>query len=194
MFLFVTTAPDNFVILLLRCTIIPSPETNTSVQTLQAEYFHQTSIMGPDDRKLRKDYGMLCGIQRKQSSSSSSNDTEPDRDDSAMIPERTDQTNRPQSLTLPFENRERESHLVSEEEFDRIARDAQSENPLPTIPLRFGPELSEGALRRSISTAPRSRYSFLPSQSRPLSEDIGKTLHSISTSRSGLTSSNRHAL
>jgi len=143
--------------------------------------------MAPTDLKKRPDYSVLCGLGNDSSSSSSITPTPSVKDEpdpTAVMNEQQGQhkrQERPQSLTLPFDNRERESHLVSEEEFDRIAREAQDENILPALPAHFQKEVSETALRRSISTARNPKKSFFGGRRQHMSADFGYSSSMIPT-------------
>lgn len=68
-------------------------------------------------------------------------------------------------LRLPFEVRDRESHLVSEAEFEEIVRQAELENIVPPLPVTVSRRRL--GLSRSISAA---RNSIL-GRSRPASAD-----------------------
>lgn len=80
---------------------------------------------------------------------------------------------RPQSLTLPFDNRQRESHLVTEEEFDRIIRQEEMANPLPPMSRGTNSVRPQVQMRRSISTARRTVMTGRP---RPMSADFSTLL------------------
>ena len=80
---------------------------------------------------------------------------------------------RPQSLTLPFENRERESHLVSEEEFERIVREAEAGSLVPPLPHHLTHDTSFSGLRRSISSVRNNHFSMMTARRRPMSVEIG---------------------
>lgn len=73
----------------------------------------------------------------------------------------TQKRQNPPTLRLPFDNRQRESHLVTDEEFDEIAKSA------------FQDELFDAwqqpKIRRSMSTARHSWFSNFAPRTRPAS-------------------------
>lgn len=82
------------------------------------------------------------------------------RDESSMT-DPTPRRRNPPTLHLPFEHRLRESHLMSDEEFEAIARQAREDGLLNFPPL--------SNLRRSISTTRKSRWSTFTPRTRPAS-------------------------
>ncbi|KAK5096499.1 hypothetical protein LTR70_001673 [Exophiala xenobiotica] len=137
--------------------------------------------MRPEDqKKVAAHYGALCGL--RSDADSDSDDSTASRPSpkqepatSAMSPpDKSILRPRPESLTLPFENRERESHLVSDEEFDRIIRQEELDNPLPPLPAGVDRGASGAGLRRSISTARNTRMSTMSQRLRPMSADFSR--------------------
>ena len=109
--------------------------------------------------------GVLCGFPGQ-----SSINTATKQDENSTPPERTiSPKKRPQSLTLAFENRERESHLLTDEQIDQILRQEALNQPLPPLP---------NEKRRSISGL--SRRSPSKVQRRPVSEDLSRLVPSLS--------------
>lgn len=84
---------------------------------------------------------------------------------------------RPQSLTLPFQNRDRASHLISDEEFDKIMRQGELENTVPRLPSAIPSHLSGFGVRRAASTARASRNSFFAQRQRPASANFSSSIH-----------------
>lgn len=132
--------------------------------------------MPSDQHKKNNQYGVLCGLRASalgDSDSDSNRSSTPEPSPKDEVPSHPSNISpnqrRPQSLTLPFENRDRESHLVSDEEFDRIVRQAEFEAPLPRLPTTHARNLSAVGLRRSISTA--RNMTFM--RRRPVSMDVG---------------------
>lgn len=82
---------------------------------------------------------------------------------------------RPQSLTLPFQNRDRASHLISDEEFDKIMKQGELDNPLPRLPSGIPSHLSGLGIRRTASTTKGSRTSLFAQRPRPASANFGNT-------------------
>lgn len=141
--------------------------------------------MRPEDKKIiAAHYGALCGLRSEadsDSDESSASKPSPKQEpaSSAMPPPITPSAQRrPQSLTLPFENRERESHLVSEEEFDRIIRQEELRNLVPPLPTGVDCSTSARGLRTSISTAGNTRMSTMSQRPRPMSADFGRVIAS----------------
>lgn len=144
-------------------------------------------------------HGVLCGLGTKTSpDSDSSRSPSPDQENQLppMLSSRkrpmdnTDRSQaqpRPQSLTLPFENRQRESHLVTEEEFDRIIRQEEKNNPLPLTGPGMRPNIPQQSMRRSIST----RRTVATGRQRPVSADFSRLLaHQDVETQSGRPSLN----
>lgn len=140
--------------------------------------------MRSTDDKKQNHYGVLCGLRAsalgdsESDSSRASTPEPPPKDEVHTQPNQP----RPQSLTLPFENRDRESHLVSDEEFDRIVRQAEFENPMPPPAGGRARNLSSSGLRRSISTARNT--AFL--RQRPASADVSTMLGFSTPTKKGL--------
>lgn len=143
--------------------------------------------MRPEDqKKVAAHYGVLCGLRSDaDSDSDDSAASEPSPKQEPATPpmppaEKSTIRPRPESLTLPFENRERESHLVTEEEFDRIIRQEELDNPLPPLPAGPNRGASGLGLRRSISTARNTRMSTMSQRARPMSADVSRmALHPV---------------
>lgn len=144
--------------------------------------------MSSVDQKNNLNHGLLCGLRidtdadlNKSQTSEPSTRPEPTpvMRSNPSTGRRVSQR-RPHSLTLPFENRERESHLVSEEEFDRIVRQAELENPLPLLPTKIAHGTSGPNMRNSISTTRNARMSVTSSRPRPLSSNYDSTRAKIS--------------
>lgn len=139
-------------------------------------YTFASYTMRTNDHKKNNHYGVLCGLRANalgdsdSDASRSSTPEPPPKDEIHVRPPITPvNQRRPQSLTLPFENRNRESHLVSEEEFDRIVRQAELDDGVPSLSTTRPRNVSTGGLRRSISTARNT--AFL--RQRPVSLDVG---------------------
>jgi len=135
-----------------------------------------------DHKRIAAHYGALCGLRgNEDSNSDESTASRPSPEQQPAIPsgspaEKAVLRPRPESLTLPFENRERESHLVSDEEFDRIIRQEELRNPLPPLCSDTNHLVSGAGLRRSISTARNTRMSIMSQRPRPMSTDLSQML------------------
>lgn len=136
--------------------------------------------MPPKGQKKTYDNGVFCGL----------------RSDTPMVPPKsprpslttenaqvTDQpvapvtpSPRPQSLTLPFQNRDRASHLISDEEFDKIMRQGDLDNPMPRPKSGIPSHLSGLGIRRSASAARGSKNSLFAQRPRPASANFGNTI------------------
>ena len=143
----------------------------------------QTKILFPimraeDQKRIAAHYGALCGLRSEAESDSDDSTTSghsqlQELTTSSMPPNHCAvRRPRPESLTLPFENRERESHLVSEEEFDRIIRQEELKNPLPPLPTGIEYGTSGTGLRRSISTARNTGISMMSHRTRAMSAEF----------------------
>jgi len=137
--------------------------------------------MRPENqKKVAAHYGVLCGLRSDADSDpddSTSSEPSPKQEPATppMPPsEKSTIWPRPESLTLPFENRERESRLVTEEEFDRIIKQDELDNPLPPLPAGLNRGASGLGLRRSISTARNTRMSIMSQRARPMSADVSR--------------------
>ncbi|KAK5069619.1 hypothetical protein LTR64_008300 [Lithohypha guttulata] len=141
----------------------------------------RTIVMRPDEQRKIANYGILCGLRSDAASDSSrSSSARPSSQERKLMALNSHPTNgavqrRPQSLTLPFDNRERESHLVSEEEFDRIIKQGELDNPLPSLPTAIESSAPRIGLRRSISTA---RNTMMSTKPRPMSADFSRLMAS----------------
>lgn len=121
--------------------------------------------------------GVFCGLHVDTKSTSSRCAT-PDQSTS-LGPAIQANQRRPHSLTLPFENRERRSHLVSEEEFDKIIRRAKLDQPLPPLPPGVCNDVPQHRKRSSISVATNPRISSLSQRPRPMSADFSTVISTI---------------
>jgi len=138
---------------------------------------HLDLIMRSEDqKKIAAHYGVLCGL-RSEPDSDSDNSIASRPSPKQEAPSNGPVTRpRPESLTLPFENRERESHLVSQDELDRIIRQEELENPLPPLASGLNHRSQGAGLRRSISTARNTRVSMLSQRPRPMSADFSRMM------------------
>ncbi|KAK5938275.1 hypothetical protein PMZ80_009245 [Knufia obscura] len=133
-----------------------------------------------DQKRIAAHYGALCGL-RAEPDSDSDESTEakpsPNQEPAASTmspPTEAVPRPRPESLTLPFENRERESHLVSEDELDRIIRQGEMNHSSPPLPSGIDRSAPAGSLRRSMSTARNTRMSMMSQRTRPASADFSR--------------------
>ena len=138
--------------------------------------------MRTNDQKRTVNYGAFCGL-RPEDDSDSSRASTPDPEQTqqvvaSTIAQQDDRhfQRRPVSLTLPFENRERESHLVSDEELDRIIRQGELEIAMPALPTAMRRESAGVDLRRSISTRRNTTFFRTSAKARPMSADWGSMM------------------
>lgn len=132
--------------------------------------------MTPKDSKKTADHGVLCGLRSDTPADSSKRFRASLTKEPAKEPEFAfTPSPRPESLTLPFQNRERASHLITDEDMDRIMRQGELDDPMPRLPSTVSGNLTGLGLRRTLSTAQDLGVSLFTHRPRPASAHFGGT-------------------
>lgn len=137
--------------------------------------------MAPKGQKKPFDNGVLCGLRSDiprvppKSPRPSLTTENVQVFDQPVTPIRP--SPRPQSLTLPFQNRDRASHLISDEEFDKIMRQGEPDNAVSRLPSGIPSHLSGFGIRRAASSARAPRNSFFAQRPRPVSTNFSNSIH-----------------